>query len=61
MDIYKAKVIATAERLKVYKTANGTWYDYDNQDEKQPPSAPKAGKKEFQPEELEVNKHPFKN
>lgn len=61
MDIYKAKVIATNETLKVYKLANGGYYDYENQEEEDPPAAKKAGKKEFRPEELAVNKKPIKN
>ena len=61
MDIYKAKVIETSERIKVYKLANGNWYDHDNQRQDLPPAAPKAGKKEFTPDELELNKRPFKN
>ena len=61
MEIYKAKVIDTGERLKVYKLANGNWYDYDNMDKDAPPSAVKANKKEFSAEELQLNKRPFKN
>lgn len=61
MDIYKAKVIATKEILKVYKLANGNWYDYDNQQQDKPPVAVKANKKEFSPDELQLNKKPFKN
>ena len=61
MDIYKARVIATAERLKVYRLANGNWYDYDNQEQDKPPVAVKANKKEFSSDELQLNKKPVKN
>ena len=60
MDIYKAKVIDTSERLKVYRLANGNWYDYDNQEQDKPPIAVNAGKKEFLPDELQLNKKPIK-
>ena len=61
MDIYKAKVLATGERLKVYELANGNWYDYENQEQDKLPVAVKANKKEFTPNELELNKRPIKN
>lgn len=61
MDIYKAKVLATSERIKVYELANGNWYDYEHQEQDKPPIAVKANKKEFSPDELQVNKKPVKN
>lgn len=61
MDIYKAKVLATNERLKVYKLANGNWYDYDGMEQDKPPTAVKADKKEFSAKELQLNKKPIKN
>ena len=61
MDIYKAKIKETGERLKVYELANGNWYDYDNQEQDKPPTAVKANKKEFRPGELQLNKKPFKS
>lgn len=48
----KAKVKATGEVLTVYKLQNGYWYDYVNMGVNYPPSAPKAGKKEFKENEL---------
>ena len=61
MDIYKAKVLATGEKLTVYKLANGSWYDHENMEQDAPPAAPKANKKEFRPNELQLNKRPFKS
>ena len=61
MDIYKAKVLATGEKLIVYKLANSNWYDYENQEQDKLPVAVKANKKEFTPDELELNKRPIKS
>jgi len=61
MEIYKAKVLATAERLTVYKLANGNWYDYENQGQDKPPTAVRADKKEFRTDELQLNKKPVKS
>ena len=47
-----ATVKATGEKLNVYKLKNGNYYDYDSMGANLPPSAPKAGKKEFSPTEL---------
>lgn len=60
MDIYKAKVLATNEHIKVYKLANGNWYDHENMEQDKPPSAVKADKKEFKTSELQLNKKPIK-
>ena len=60
MEIYKAKVTATNERLTVYKTSSGYWYDYENMATDKPPSAVKAGKKMFSADELELNKKPIR-
>jgi len=48
----KAIVKATSETLKVYRLKNGNYYDFENMGENMPPSAKKAGKKEFKPDEL---------
>ena len=48
----KATIKATGEVINVYQLSGGTYYDYDNMGEDKPPSAPKAGKKEFKKEEL---------
>lgn len=60
MDIYKAKVLATNERIKVYELANGNWYDHDNMEQDLPPAATLANKKEFETGELQLNKNPIK-
>lgn len=61
MDIYKAKVTDTGERLKVYKLANNNWYDYDAMEQDKAPTAVKAGKKMFSAGELQLNKKPIKS
>ncbi len=61
MEIYKAKVLDTNERLTVYKLANGNYYDYEAMEHELPPSAVKANKKEFRANELQLNKKPIKN
>ena len=48
----KAKVNSTGETLDVYRLENGNWYDYDGMGEHALPTAPKAGKKEFKPSEI---------
>lgn len=55
---YTATIKATGENIKVYKlgqgsSGNGNFYDYDGIPEYAKPSAPKANKKEFSPDELE--------
>ena len=60
MDIYKAKVLATGERLKVYELANGNWYDFDGMEQDKAPTAVKARKKEFNSNELQLNKKSIK-
>jgi len=50
-QIKKATVIATGEKIKVYKLNGGRWHDYDSQGSF-PPSAPKSGKREFSDHEL---------
>ena len=54
--VNQATVKATGEKLNVYKLHNGNFFDYDNMGGNMPPSAAKAGKKEFAPEELIIGK-----
>jgi len=51
-NLKKAKVKSTGELINVYRLISGNYYDYDNMSEALPPSAVKAGKKEFAPNEL---------
>lgn len=53
---FEAIVKSTKEPLKVYKLASGNYYDYDRMGSHEPPSAIKAGKKEFTPDELIIGK-----
>ena len=48
----KATIKATGETINVYSLSNGNYYDYDNMGADKPPSAMKAGKKEFKKDEL---------
>jgi len=50
----KATVKATGEELTVYLLQNGNYYDYKAMGANEPPSAPKAGKKEFTRDELNI-------
>ena len=54
-SIKEATIRATGENIKVYLLNRCTYYDYDNMFEHQPPSASKAGKKEFNKKELIFN------
>ena len=47
-----ATIKATGERIRLYKLNNGNYYDFDNMGANQPPSAPKANKKEFTKDKL---------
>jgi hypothetical protein len=49
---FTATVKSTGETLTVYKLQNGNYYDYENMGANMPPSAQKAGKKEFDKTEL---------
>jgi hypothetical protein len=51
---FDATVKATNEKLIVYRLNNGNYYDYQNMGANQPPAAPKAGKKEFKADELNL-------
>ena len=51
----KATIKATGEKLNVYSLRNGNYYNYDNMGSGKPPSAIKAGKKEFKKDELIFN------
>lgn len=55
--IREAIVIATKEKLKVYKLEElNQWADYENMGANLPPAAPKSGKKKFHESELELGK-----
>lgn len=51
-EIKKVTVKATGEEINVYQLRLGNYYDYDNMSADKPPSAIKAGKKEFKKDEL---------
>lgn len=53
---YEAIIKATDEKIIVYKLRNGNYYDFNNMSSSEPPSAPKANKKEFLPNELTIIK-----
>lgn len=61
-EVIHATIKKTSEKLRVYKlTQLGTdgeckYYDYDNMGADKKPSAPKADKKEFEKQELELGK-----
>ena len=48
----KATIKTTGETITVFSLNNGSYYDYYNMGEEKPPSAIKAGKKEFEKGEL---------
>ena len=51
-NIKQVTIKATGEKINVYLLNRGTYYDYENMGEHLPPSAIKAGKKEFNKKEL---------
>lgn len=51
-----ATIKATGEKIKVYRLENYNWYDYDAINDSINPTAPKAGKKEFEKKELIFNR-----
>ena len=55
MKTIEATVKATGEKLTVYKLGNGNYYDYKAMGASEPPTASKAGKKEFTPSELTIS------
>ena len=52
--VLKATVISTGETVLVYRLKNGNYNDYENMGASLPPTAIKAGKKEFEPKELKL-------
>jgi len=48
----KATIKATSEKITVYRLNNGNYFDFENMGANMPPSAVKAGKKEFKESEL---------
>lgn len=50
----KATIKATGETILVYRLSNVNYYDSNAMGANIPPSAPKANKKEFKPEEITI-------